>query len=662
MQAITVSGQIVSTEGHCFPLAVGPAANNTQSLAEFVAAHASPLRQQLTTYGAILLRGFPKSDEPNDFAEASDSLGLRPYPYVGGAAPRHLVAQKGEAIVFTTNESPPDQPIPFHHELAQTPNPPPYIAFFCAAEPKSGGETPIILSAEVARYFQDRHPEFYKKCQQHGIRYVRVMPETTDESSPIGRSWKETFMTSTREEAEAAMRKLGTTWQWNDADNSVRTVTAAVPALRTDPRTGKVTFFNSIVAAYTGWIDARNDPTKSVVLGDGSPVDGDALLDIQKWQLAHRASVAWKKGDMLLIDNSLVMHSRNSFEPPRRVLAFIGGLPLDIKNNFEGPTLTLRSGDTMPVMGTGMWKVPKDITPSVVVGALQAGYRLLDCACDYGNEKEVGEGIRQAIAAGVIKSRDELFITSKLWNTYHAEEHVRLACERTLSDLGVKYVDLYLIHFPIALRFVPFEARYPPEWVYDPTVPVPRMEYAQVSMAETWRGMEKLVDAGLVRNIGVCNVTAAAIRDLFATARIPPAVLQVEEHPYLPQTALNKYCASEGIAVTAFSPLGSGSYESLGSTSPQDSVLIDPVVTTIATKHKVTPAQIVLGWAVQRGISVIPKSSSIARLKENLASVNIRLDEQDMAAMNSLDKTVSRRFNDPGKFTQFMNSYCPIFD
>jgi D-xylose reductase len=134
----------------------------------------------------------------------------------------------------------------------------------------------------------------------------------------------------------------------------------------------------------------------------------------------------------------------------------------------------------MPAVGLGLWKLPNEDCQRVVVNAIKAGYRLLDGACDYGNEKEVGLGIKQAIDEGLVK-RDELWITSKLWNTYHRKEHVRDACLKTLSDLGVDYLDLYLVHFPVALKFVPFDQRYPPSWIFDPEAAKPCMEEDNVS-------------------------------------------------------------------------------------------------------------------------------------------------------------------------------------
>src|SRR5437763_1142148 len=171
-------------------------------------------------------------------------------------------------------------------------------------------------------------------------------------------------------------------------------------------------------------------------------------------------------------------------------------------------SFTLNTGDKLPAIGAGMWKVDKPTVPQVVQQAIRAGYRHLDCACDYGNEKEVGDGIRAALKSGDCR-REDLWVTSKLWNNYHRRQHVRPAVERSLRDLGLDYLDLYLVHFPIALEYVPTELRYPPGWLHDPAASNPRMKPARVPLAETWQGMEDLVRAGLVRAIGVCNYNCA---------------------------------------------------------------------------------------------------------------------------------------------------------
>lgn len=323
-------------------------------------------------------------------------------------------------------------------------------------------------------------------------------------------------------------------------------------------------------------------------------------------------------------------------------------------------TLTLASGDQLPAVGLGLWKIPTPQTADLVQTAVRAGYRHFDAACDYGNEAEAGAGFRAAIQAGACR-RDELWITSKLWNTYHKSEHVRPACERSLRDLGVDYLDLYLIHFPIALEYVSPEVRYPPEWFYDPAAKDPRMKPAAVPLAETWRAMEELVTAGLVKNIGVCNFGCSLVRDLLSYARIRPAVLQVELHPYLTQERLLRYCREERIAVTGFSPLGASSYLSLNMAKPDESVLEQPVVKQAAARLDKTPAQVVLRWGVQRGTAVVPKTTHPARLAENLAIFDFELSADEMRAISALDR--GRRFNDPGQFCEAaFNTFFPIYE
>lgn len=324
------------------------------------------------------------------------------------------------------------------------------------------------------------------------------------------------------------------------------------------------------------------------------------------------------------------------------------------------PALKLAGGDELPVVGLGAWKLDKPAAPALVQAAIAAGYRHLDCACDYGNEAEIGAGIVAALARGICR-REELWVTSKLWNTYHAPEHVRPAAERSLADLGLDALDLYLVHFPIALDYVPFETRYPPGWFYDPDAPRPAMQAAKIPLAETWGAMEELVRAGLVRNIGVCNYSCALVRDLLSYAAIRPAVLQVELHPYLAQEKLLRFCRQEGIAVTGFSPLGASSYVPIGMAGADESALAQPPVVEIARRHGKTPAQIVLRWGVQRGTAIVPKTSRPERLAENLALFDFELSAGEMAAVGALDR--HRRFNDPGVFCEAaFNTFFPIYE
>ena len=323
-------------------------------------------------------------------------------------------------------------------------------------------------------------------------------------------------------------------------------------------------------------------------------------------------------------------------------------------------TLPLNTGAAMPSVGLGLWKIARETVADPVVEAIRAGYRHLDSACDYGNEREVGEGIRRALDEGLC-TREELWVTSKLWNTYHAREHVEPALERSLADLGLDYLDLYLVHFPIALAYVPFETRYPPEWVHDPNETVPTMRESGVPLEETWHAMEALVDGDLARAIGVCNYPVALLRDTLAYAHVPPAVLQVECHPYLVQEKLLRFCREQDVAVTAYSPLGALSYVELGMAAGEEAVIDQPVVREIAGRLGRTPAQVLLRWGIQRGTAVIPKSVRPERLRENIALFDFELTGEDMRSIASLDR--GRRFNDPGVFAEAaFNTFYPVYE
>lgn len=314
----------------------------------------------------------------------------------------------------------------------------------------------------------------------------------------------------------------------------------------------------------------------------------------------------------------------------------------------------------MPAVGLGLWKIARKQTAQVVADAIKLGYRHLDSAADYGNEREVGAGIAAALKQRSA-TREQLWVTSKLWNTFHRPEHVRAACEKSLQDLGVDYLDLYLIHFPIALKYVDISERYPPEWIFDPAAAEPAMLIDPVPLADTWRAMEELVQGGLVKHIGVCNYNSVLLHDLMAYAHIKPAMLQIESHPYLTQEKLLRTAAGYGIAVTAFSPLGALSYVSLDMATAQDSVLLQPAVLAAAARVQRSPAQVVLRWGIQRGTAVIPKSSNPARLQENLQLFDFALTDEEMLGISSLNQ--NRRFNDPGVFCELaFNKFYPIYD
>ena len=322
-------------------------------------------------------------------------------------------------------------------------------------------------------------------------------------------------------------------------------------------------------------------------------------------------------------------------------------------------TIPVGSGK-MPAIGLGLWKIARDDTAEMVRSAIAEGYRHLDSAADYGNEAEVGEGLQAALSDGLV-SREDLWITSKLWNTFHRPEHVRTACERTLKDLRLSELDLYLIHFPIALQYVDFDTRYPPEWIADPAAENPVMAPDAVPLSDTWGAMEELVHAGLVKEVGVCNYNTGLLHDLMAYSQIKPAMLQVESHPYLTQERLLRAAAQYDMAVTAFSPLGALSYLELNMADMGESVLEQAAVKEAAARVDRTPAQVVLRWGIQRGTAVIPKTSRVERLKENQLLFDFELNEAEMAAISALNR--NRRFNDPGHFCEeAFGTFFPIYD
>eukprot|EP00727_Mastigamoeba_balamuthi_P014455 m51a1_g9634 putative aldose (283) ;mRNA; f:1149667-1150636 len=258
----------------------------------------------------------------------------------------------------------------------------------------------------------------------------------------------------------------------------------------------------------------------------------------------------------------------------------------------------------------------------VIYTAIRTGYRHIDCASAYVNQKEVGEGIKEAVRCGAV-TREDLWVTSKVWATDLHAEDVAAACRKTLGDLGLSYLDLYLIHFPVPLK-------------KGSSFPMQKEDLDDVPIAETWRAMERLVDEGLVRSIGVANYSVAHLRDLLAVARIRPAVDQVEAHVLLQQPKLREFARHEGIHLTSYGTLGN-----LGSTIRRKdfpNLLELPEITAIAKRVGATPAQVLLKWALQSGFSVIPKSVTPSRIAENFRAVDVQLSDENMAELAKLNR------------------------
>jgi alcohol dehydrogenase (NADP+) len=261
--------------------------------------------------------------------------------------------------------------------------------------------------------------------------------------------------------------------------------------------------------------------------------------------------------------------------------------------------ITTNNNIGMPALGFGTLIPDAAETISATKDALAAGFRHFDCAERYRNENEVGEALQAGLAAGGL-TREDIFITTKLWNTNHRPENVEPAFKASMNRLRVNYLDLYLIHTPFA--FQPGDEQDPRDQngnvIYD----------QEVTLSDTWRAMESLVDSGKCRAIGLSDISLNELLPIYESARIKPAVVQVEAHPYLPETELLEFCKEKDIVFLAFAPLGHGI---------KPGPLEDPVVLAIAARVKKTPAQVLLAWAVQRGTALLTTPKTAARAKEN---------------------------------------------
>ena len=282
-------------------------------------------------------------------------------------------------------------------------------------------------------------------------------------------------------------------------------------------------------------------------------------------------------------------------------------------------TITLNTDTKMPIIGLGTFLSAPGEVYQAVRWAIKLGYKHIDCASVYGNQKEIGQALHDAFVEGDVK-REELFVTSKLWNDSHNIDDVRPAFEQTLKELQLDYLDFYLMHWPVSQAKGTVMHKEDEDWISLKDIP----------LWETWSEMEKLYNEGLCKAIGVSNFNEDNLQGLIDKTQVVPAVNQVESHPLLSQNNLIEFCRKNNIVITAYSPLGAQRSEG--------SILDNSVITDIANRIKATPAQVVLAWQIKRGIIVIPKSVHENRIRENYASLVVELDENDMEMINNLNQ------------------------
>jgi len=310
---IELAGAYVFPEG-LFPPVRGP--RNSVSPVAWATEHRTEIRRLADSHGAVLLRGLPvRSAE--DFHALVVAIGLPPFAYADSLSNAHRISFTDR--VFSANEAPAHLPIYLHHEMAQTPLPPSALFFFCEVAADQGGATPLCRSDILWERISQQIPEFSALCEEKGLRYTNVMAGCADLDSSMGRSWRSTFRADSPEAAEERMHRLGYTWEWLPED-ALRATSPVLPAVRR-LADGRKSFFNQFIAATQGWNDTRNESSRAITYGDGSPIDAQHIRRVNTLADELVYDLCWEPGDICLVNNYLVMHGRRPFTGQRRVLA-----------------------------------------------------------------------------------------------------------------------------------------------------------------------------------------------------------------------------------------------------------------------------------------------------------------------------------------------------
>lgn len=312
--------------------------------------------------------------------------------------------------------------------------------------------------------------------------------------------------------------------------------------------------------------------------------------------------------------------------------------------------LSFKNGDQLDIIGLGTWKSDPKKVENAVKYALKNGYRHIDCAEIYGNQDAVGKGLKAAFSEGKVK-REDVWVTSKLWNNAHRKKEVVPALKKALTELQLNHLDLYLIHWPVAFKS---DVKSYPEKDDD------FLSLEEVPLLETWEALLDAKEQGLVKHVGVSNFSETKLRALAKETREMPEMLQVELHPYLPQNKLLEYCRENDIHITGYSPLGSGDRSAAMKAENEPVLLENNIIQNIAKKHGASPAQVLIKWATLRGTAVIPKSVHEKRIIENMQSIEINLEKEDLQEIAKLDKHF--RYITGGDYATEGNSYENIFD